>query len=64
MRMSPAWVWILFLIAGGIYFVLYFSGGRTSFINLALGIAFLLLGLSTYLRGRKHSDTSPRPPSV
>lgn len=63
MRAVVSWIWILFLIAGGIYYYLYFSAGRTNTIHFLLGTAFLLLAFVNYLRARQpRRDSPPTPP--
>jgi hypothetical protein len=64
MRAFAAWAWILFFIAGAIYFFLYLSEGRTNGSHFAIGIAFLILAGVNFLRSRKRDNTPPpAPPS-
>lgn len=63
MRAFAAWAWILFLIAGAIYFFLYFSEGRTNSVHFALGTAFLLLAFVNFLRSRRRGGADTTPPS-
>lgn len=63
MRAFAALAWILFFIAGAIYFFLYFSAGRTNGTHFAIGIAFLILAGVNFLRSRKRAgDVTPPPP--
>ena len=62
MRTFAAWAWILFLIAGGIYFFLYFTDGRTNSFHFAIGTAFLVLAALNFARRRRGGDISPPPP--
>lgn len=61
MRARATWAWILFLIAGGIYFFLYFSDGRTNSVHFALGTAFLLLAFVNFLRARRRGGAGTAP---
>ncbi len=62
MRAFSAWAWILFFLAGAIYFWLYFADGRTNSVHFAIGIAFLLLAGVNFLRSRKRRSVAPPPP--
>lgn len=65
MRAFAAWAWVLFLIAGAIYFFLYFSEGRTNSFHFAIGTAFLLLAGVNFARSRRRGSgdtTTPPPP--
>lgn len=62
MRAFSAWAWVLFFIAGAIYFFIYFSEGRTNGTHFAIGIAFLILAGVNFLRSRKRNITPPSAP--
>ncbi len=64
MRAFAAWAWILFIIAGGIYFFLYFAEGRTNSFHFAIGTAFLVLGALNFARSRRRRNGDIAPPSV
>ena len=55
MRQYASWAWILFSIAGAIYFFLYFTGGRTNAFQFAIGVAFLILAGLNFARTRRRT---------
>lgn len=55
MREFARWAWILFFIAGAIYFFLYFSGDRANAFQLAIGVAFLILAGLNFARSRRRT---------
>jgi hypothetical protein len=64
MRAFAKVAWVLFLIAGGIYFYLYFSEGRINSFHFAIGTAFFVLAFVNFLRTRRRGDTDTTlPPS-
>lgn len=64
MRAFAAWAWILFFIAGAIYYFIYFSGGRTNSFQFAIGTAFMVLAGVNFLRSRKRGSSPPPPDRV
>jgi hypothetical protein len=63
MRAFATWAWVLFFIAGAIYFMLYFLEGRNNGTHFAIGIAFLILAGVNFLRSRKRRGVAPPPTS-
>lgn len=59
MREFARWAWILFFIAGAIYFFLYFSGGRANAFQFAIGVAFLILAGLNFARSRRRIPRDP-----
>ena len=63
MKTFATWAWIFFLIAGLIYFYLYFSEGRSNAFQFAIGTAFLVLAGLNFARSRRRGardSTQPR----
>ncbi|MDQ3674240.1 MAG: hypothetical protein M3365_07685 [Gemmatimonadota bacterium] len=55
MRAFAQWAWVFFLAAGGIYFYLYFTEGRSNAFQFAIGTAFLVLAGLNFARSRRRA---------
>ena len=62
MRTFAQWAWVFFLIAGVIYFYLYFTEGRANSFQFAIGAAFLVLAGLNFARSRRRAAGNGLPP--